>query len=63
MYLRKSTRKNRDGSKVTYLQIADNYWDPIKKRSQAKVICSLGRATDEQTEKRLQQLAASTTVS
>lgn len=59
MYLRKSTRKNRDGSKVTYLQIADNYWDPIKKRSQTKVICSLGRATDEQTEKRLQQLAAS----
>lgn len=59
MYLRKSTRKNRDGSKVTYLQIADNFWDPVKKRSQTKVVCSLGRATDEQTEKRLQQLAAS----
>ena len=59
MYLRKSTRKNRDGSTVTYLQIADNHWDPVEKRSRAKVICSLGRATDERTEKRLQQLAAS----
>lgn len=59
MYLRKSTRKNRDGSKVTYLQIADNFWDPVKKRSQAKIICSLGRVTDERTEERLRQLAAS----
>ena len=59
MYLRKNSRYNRDGSEVTYLQIAENTWDPAKKRSTAKVVCSLGRAGDEKTERRLRQLAAS----
>jgi transposase len=59
MYLRKNSRYNRDGSEVSYLQIAENTWDPAKKRSTAKVVCSLGRAGDEQTERRLRQLAAS----
>lgn len=58
MYLRTSTRKNRDGSTVSYLQIAENVWDPERKRSKARVVCSLGRA-DGKAQDRLRQLAAS----
>jgi transposase len=58
MYLRTSKRKNRDGSTVSYLQIAENVWDPVRKRSKARVVCSLGRA-DGRAQERLRQLAAS----
>jgi hypothetical protein len=58
MYLRTSTRTNRDGSQVSYLQIAENVWDPVKKRSFTKVHCTLGRADGKALE-RLRQLAAS----
>ena len=58
MYLRTSTRKNRDGSTVSYLQLAENVWDPERKRSKARVVCSLGRA-DGKAQDRLRQLAAS----
>jgi len=58
MYLRASSRKNRDGTTVTYLQIAENRWNAEKKRSEAKIICTLGRA-DGRAEERLRQLAAS----
>jgi len=43
MYLRTIQRKNGDGSVVRYLQLAHNLWDPERKRSVTKVLCSLGR--------------------
>jgi len=43
MYLRTIQRKNGDGSVVRYLQLAHNLWDPDRKRSTTKVLCSLGR--------------------
>jgi len=43
MYIRRVTRKNKDGSKVAYLQLAHNEWDPVKKYSRAKVVYSFGR--------------------
>ncbi|MFQ5886459.1 MAG: IS1634 family transposase [Anaerolineae bacterium] len=58
MYLRTSTRKNRDGSGVTYLQIAENVWNPKKRRSETRLVCTLGRA-DGKGQERLRQLAAS----
>lgn len=58
MYLRTSTRKNKDGSVVSYLQLAENVWDPQRKRSKAKIICTLGRADGKGVD-RLKQLAAS----
>ena len=58
MYLRTSTRKNKDGSSVTYLQIAENRWNPDKGRSEARIVCTLGRA-DGKAKARLRQLAAS----
>ncbi|MCG2817233.1 MAG: IS1634 family transposase [Candidatus Aminicenantes bacterium] len=58
MYLRTTSRKNQDGSSTAYLQIAENVWDPIQKRSTVKVLCTLGRA-DGKAVDRLQQLARS----
>ena len=58
MYLRKVSRKNTDGSSITYLQIAENIWDSQKKRSRVRVICTLGRA-NEHTIDRLRQLVRS----
>lgn len=43
MYLRRLTRKNKDGSVVEYLQLAHNSWDPEKKQSKTNVIYTFGR--------------------
>ncbi|MCY7341086.1 MAG: IS1634 family transposase [Pseudonocardia sp.] len=44
MFVRTSTRRNRDGSKVSYLQLAHNEWDPTAKTARTKVLYSFGRA-------------------
>lgn len=44
MYLRKTKRKNKDGSVVEYYQLAHNVRHPVTKRSAAKIIHSFGRA-------------------
>ena len=44
MFLRKTTRKNRDGSTVEYYQLAHNVWNPTKKHATAKIIHNFGRA-------------------
>lgn len=59
MYLRLSRQKRADGSSLAHLQLAENVWDPHKKRSQAKVIYNCGRADDEQVTERLRRLAHS----
>jgi hypothetical protein len=46
MYLRETRRKNRDGSTVSYLQLAHNERHPGTGASTAKVIHSFGRAQD-----------------
>ena len=43
MYLRESSRRNKDGSKVTYLQLAHNERHPVTGVSVAKVIHNFGR--------------------
>jgi transposase len=55
MYLRKITRKNKNGSTTTYLQIAHNYRDPITKTPKPVVLGNLGRAdkVDKQALKKL----------
>lgn len=59
MYLRQSRQKRADGSTLAHLQIAENAWDPQKKRSQAKVIYNFGRADDPAVTERLKRLARS----
>src|SRR4051795_7583767 len=44
MYVRTSTRRNRDGTRVSYLQLAHNEWDPAAKTARTKVLYSFGRA-------------------
>jgi len=44
MYLRTTKRNNRDGSVVTYYQLAHNVWDKEKKQARAKVLFNFGRA-------------------
>ena len=43
MYLRATAQKRKDGSVVRYLQLAQNVWDPSKKRSRAEIVYSFGR--------------------
>src|SRR3954447_10737630 len=44
VFVRTSTRRNRDGSKVSYLQLAHNEWDPAAKTARTKGLYSFGRA-------------------
>src|SRR5680860_897608 len=41
MYLRSTAQKRKDGSVIPYLQLAQNVWDPIKKRSRAHLLARL----------------------
>lgn len=43
MYLRRISRKNKNGSTTAYLQLAHNEWDPVSRCAKAKVIHSFGR--------------------
>jgi transposase len=58
MYLRTTRRKNRDGSAVTYYQLAENAWDAKKGCAVAKVVYNFGRS-DELDGEALQRLARS----
>ncbi len=46
MFVRTSSRRNRDGSVVRYLQLAHNEWDATSKSSRMKVLYNFGRAED-----------------
>ncbi|CAM3876787.1 IS1634 family transposase [Marinicrinis lubricantis] len=43
MYIRRVSRKNKNGTTTAYLQLAHNEWDPGSKYAKAKVIYSFGR--------------------
>lgn len=43
MYLRTTSRRNSDGSVVRYLSLAHNVWDPETRRSNVRILFSLGR--------------------
>jgi len=46
MFVRTSSRRNKDGTVVRYLQLAHNEWDPAAKSSRMKVLYNFGRAED-----------------
>jgi hypothetical protein len=46
VFVRTSTRRNKDGTPVRYLQLAHNEWDPARKASRTKVLYNFGRAED-----------------
>jgi len=55
--LRESKQRRADGSTVAYLQLAENVWDPEKRRSQTHIVCNCGRADDPEVTERLRRLA------
>lgn len=57
MFIRRSTAKNKDGSKRVYFQLAESVRVNGKPRN--RVICSLGRAGDPDTEKKLEKMTES----
>jgi len=59
MYLRQTRQTRADGSTLTHLQIAENVWDPDKKRSRPHIIYNCGRADDPAVAERLRRLARS----
>jgi hypothetical protein len=59
MYLRESKQKRADGSLVTYLQLAENTWNPERRRAETRILCNCGRAEDEAVVERLRRLAKS----
>ena len=59
MYLRESRQKRADGSVLTHLQLAENLWDPAKKRAQVRILYNCGRADDPASTERLRRLARS----
>ncbi len=44
MYVRTISRKNKDGSTTTYVQLAHNVWDPTTGCAKANVLYTFGRA-------------------
>ncbi|NKQ55651.1 IS1634 family transposase [Amycolatopsis sp. K13G38] len=60
MHVRVSTRRNRDGTAVRYLQLTHNEWDPATKTSRPKVLHSFGRE-DQLDRDAIKRLVASLT--
>lgn len=58
MYLRKTERRNKDGSTVAYYALAENVWNPETRRAEARVVHSFGRA-DQLDRDALKRLVAS----
>jgi len=59
MYLRESKQKRADGSVVSYLQLAENVWNPQTRRAETRILCNCGRADDAAVTERLRRLAKS----
>ena len=48
MFVREVSRKNRDGSEVTYVQLVESVWNPETQRPYPKILHSFGRADEAQ---------------
>ena len=59
MYLRQSNQKRADGSVLSHLQLAENVWDPVNKRSRVRIVYNCGRSDDPKAAERLRRLARS----
>ena len=59
MFLRQSNQKRADGSVLSYLQIAENVWDPVKKRSRVRILHNCGCGDEPKATERLRHLARS----
>lgn len=46
MFMRTTTRRNKDGTRVEYLQLVHNTWDSATKKSKMNVLYNFGRVAD-----------------
>src|SRR6516164_9935174 len=58
MFVRTSTRRNKDGSAVRYLQLVHNEWDPATKSAKMRVLHNFGRE-DQVDRAAIERLAGS----
>jgi hypothetical protein len=58
MFVRTSSRRNKDGTKVSYLQLAHNQWDPATQSSKMRVLYNFGR-TEQVDRAGIERLIAS----
>ena len=58
MFVRTSTRRNKDGSAVRYLQLVHNEWDPATKSAKMRVLHNFGRE-DQVDKAAIERLAGS----
>jgi len=58
MFVRTSSRRNKDGTKVSYLQLAHNQWDPTTQTSKMRVLYNFGR-TEQLDRAGIERLIAS----
>src|SRR5262245_38142021 len=58
MYVKTTTRRNKDGAPVRYLHLAHNTWDPAAGRSVPKLLYGFGRE-DQLDRVAIQRLVAS----
>ena len=59
MYLRISRQRRKDGSSLSYFQLAHNSWDSVAKRSRVKILHNVGRADNDESAEALRRLARS----
>jgi len=59
MYLRSTSQRRVDGTVISHYQFAESIWDPVKKRSSARIVHNFGRADDPAVVERLRRLARS----
>src|SRR5665648_655116 len=60
MFVRTSSRRNKDGTVVSYLQLVHNDWDPAAKSAKMRVLYNFGR-TDQVDRAAIERLIASLT--
>ena len=58
MFLREVTRQNKNGTRVSYLQLVHNEWDPTAQASRTKIVHSFGR-TDQVDPAAIERLVGS----
>jgi len=57
MFLRQTAQRRADGTVVHHLQIAESVWNKDKKRTETRLLCTLGRMDDLKAVARMRKLA------
>ena len=56
MYIRETISKRKHGPPVKYIDLAENKWNPKKKKSETNILCKFGRV-DQLNERQIRNIA------